>query len=90
MNFQKGDLLICVANDVENPQWEGILPEIGQYYTWRGDNPHFPEHFGFVEEIISPTYADGLEYSHAKAWYKKVDDNVNIEELMEETQLETA
>lgn len=78
--FQKGDLLICVANDVRNPLWAGIRPEIGCYYTWRGNGPE-PD-CGYVEEIISPRTLTGFEYAHAMHWYKKVEE-VDITEIQE-------
>lgn len=90
--FKPGDLLECIANDVTNPKWKGIKPEIGQYYTWRG-NSFFSgiigKFYGYVEEIISPIDpASNREFVHDKKWYRKVDVNVNIEELMKETELQ--
>ncbi len=89
MSFKKGDLLICVDNTFENPYYLGILPVIGQYYTWRGDHPTKKD-LGYVEEIISPICPITLsECGHDKDWYEKVDSNVNIEQLVKESQLET-
>lgn len=86
MSFQKGDLLLCVDNAFTNSKWKGILPVIGEYYTWRADCPDSESH-GYVEEIVSPIAPTGFEYSHAKDWYKKMDIEVNINELIEESKL---
>lgn len=87
--FKPGDILECVANNVINPYWKGILPEIGCYYTWRSTWSVEARH-GYVEEIISPLNQSGIEYLHDSMWYRKINDNVNIQALMEETQLQEA
>lgn len=70
-----------MANDVENPNWVGIPPVIGDYYTWRG---YFSKSskFGYVEEIVSPRTLSGMEPCHDVSWYKKVEE-VDITEIQE-------
>lgn len=80
MSFQPGDLLVCVANNVDNPVWKGIKPIIGEYYTWRRN--YESGKYGYVEEIISPiSPTSGIEYAHGAFWYKKVE--VDISEVVE-------
>lgn len=88
MKFQPGDLLICVSNEMNNPEWKGILPEVGRYYTWRGYFREY-DHVGYVEEIVSPMEY-GCEYAHAVQWYEKVDSDVDVNALLEECTFETS
>jgi hypothetical protein len=88
--MKKGDLLICVANGHDNPDWIGILPVIGEYYVCR--EAFTVELFGVtfgacqVEEIINPKDSEGREYVHDQKWYKVIDEemNISIEEILSE------
>lgn len=85
MSFQVGDLLECVANDVSNPDWGGIPPVIGDYYTWRGNDP-FTNLCGWVEELRAPvSLSHSMEPVHLKRWYRKVEDNIDIKNIVEES-----
>ena len=81
--FNPGDLLVCVSNEVTNPAWKGIKPVIDNYYTWRETLKEYPDH-GYVEEIRSPIDpANGSEYAHSIDWYKKIDDVVDAQALVD-------
>lgn len=90
--MKKGDLLECIANDVSNPTWKGILPTIKELYTCRKATieTRTGSKVCYVEEIISPIAKDGREFWHSQHWYRVIDINVNFEELLRETNLTEA
>lgn len=88
--MKKGDLLVCVCNDINEPAWFGITPEVGHYYICRADHILRQTDVCYVEEIVSGVDpSNGIEWVHAKGWYKVVEDGLNVHALMEETTLIT-
>lgn len=90
-NFQVGDLLVCIDNTVLAALWVGEKPKVGNYYTWSGyiSHSHYDD-LGAVDEIPLQRHPDGTLCAHTDQWYEKVNVEVNVEELVEEAQFETA
>lgn len=82
-----GSLVECVANNVVNPSWKGVIPEVGKLYTVRQINVFDIHNYLYVEEIISPKDERGDEYVHDVRWYREVQPPMDLS-FIEELQFE--